>query len=242
MASNLVLAFSPLNSKTHPVNTRLSVLIGALLFLLPVGPGLFAAENSLHRSMSADWTPGQVPPKPWSSSNDGADITVKAATYKESTWIELIDNSTEKSASLRQQFPALSAGRLSFRIAVAKDHIGEFGIYLGQGNASAPAERIIEIKVNSRGLAQLGSIGKRENSTLRLTAGMVDHLFLDFKSANNNLELRLGQLEKDGTETLITETTVPQQGYPVSRLRIATDLLPRGGHFYVSDLVLTPAP
>lgn len=55
------------------------------------------------------------------------------------------------------------------------------------------------------------------------------------------LHLVLGRLGvPEGTAPLF-ETTLPQKGRSVSRLRLATDNAPRGGHVFVADLVLTPA-
>lgn len=202
----------------------------------PKLPNLFA------NAVPAAWTVGDTPPKPWQIPNSDPEITTLVVEREGVRWVELKDDSTEKAASLRQQFQPLKAGRLSFRIAVANDHIGQIGIFLGQGNASAEVERIVELKMDSRGVIFMGSAGKREKTAVSLTPGTKDHLFIEFSCSNENLNLRLGRIEKDGTDTLVAESTVPQQGHAVSRLRIATDLAPRGGHFYVTDLVLTAAP
>lgn len=198
--------------------------------------------NLFTNAFPAGWSVGATPPKPWQIPNSDPEITTLVVERDGVRWVELRDDSTEKAASLRQQFQPLKAGRLSFRIAVATDHIGQIGIFLGQGNASAEVERIVELKVDSRGIVFIGSAGKREKTAVSLTPGIKDHLFIEFASSNENLNLRLGRISPDGTDTLIAESTVPQQGHAVSRLRIATDLAPRGGHFFVTDLVLTAAP
>ena len=199
----------------------------------PKLPNLFA------NAIPAAWAVGDTPPKPWQIPNTDPEIVTLVVERDGVRWIELKDDSTEKAASLRQQFQPLKAGRLSFRIAVGSDHIGQIGVFLGQGNASAEVERIVELKMDSRGVIFMGSAGKREKTAVSLAPGAKDHLFVEFSCSNENLNLRLGRIEKDGTDTLVAESTIPQQGHAVSRLRIATDLAPRGGHFYVTDLVLT---
>jgi len=213
-------------------------------------PGLHAAEsaaplkaaNLLANARPEIWQIGKAPPKPWQVPNPDPDISTVIVDREGAKWVELRDSSTEKAASLRQQFPPLKAGRLSFRIAVAGDHVGQFGIFLGQGNASAEVERIVELKVDSKGIVLLGSGGNREKTAFSLTAGVTDHLFVDFSPSNEDLNLSLGRIEKNGTAVIISTTTILQQAHAVTRLRIATDLAPRGAHFFLTDLVLTAAP
>jgi hypothetical protein len=88
----------------------------------------------------------------------------------------------------------------------------------------------------------MGSGGKREKTPFSLTPGVTDHLFVDFAPANEDLNMSLGRYEKNGAEVIISTTTMLQQAHAVTRLRIATDLAPRGAHIYLTDLVLTAAP
>lgn len=220
------------------MNSLLPLLLaGSLATALPA----FGGGNLLVNSTPADWGgAGATPPKPWQHSDRGAaDITVRAADHEGALWIELRDDSHEKPANLRQEFAPLRAGRLSFRIALAKDHVGDFGIYLGQGNVAAPVERIVELKSSGRGILVLGSGGERAPTTATLTAGMQDRLFIEFRPVGHDLRLKLGRMASDGTEILLGETTAPQQAHPVNRLRITTDNLPKGSRVLVTDLVLS---
>jgi len=201
-----------------------------------------ALPNLLTNADSAAWSIGSAPPKPWQIPNSDPDITTLVVERNGARWVELRDNSSDKAGSLRQQFSPIKAGRLSLRIALASDHVGQFGIYLGQGNASSEVERIVDVKLDSRGTFLLGSAGQREKTALTITPGATDHLFIEFATTNEDLNLRIGRIAADGTDTVVAETTIPQQGRSVSRLRVATDLAPRGAHFYVTDLVLTARP
>ncbi len=205
-------------------------------------PAAAVLPNLLANASPAAWRIGNPPPKPWQFPTSDTEITVAVVERNSARWVELKDDATEKSASLRQQFQPLKAGRLSFRIALASDHVGQIGIFLGQGNASAEVERIVELKLDSRGTLLMGSVGKREKTAVTLAPGMSDHLFLEFYTSNEDLNLRLGRIASDGTDTVVTEMSIPQQGHAVSRLRVATDLAPRGSHFYVTDLMLTARP
>jgi hypothetical protein len=205
-------------------------------------PAPLALSNLLANAHAAAWRIGELPPKPWQVPNPDPEIVTEVVDRNGDRWIELRDDSTEKSASLRQQFQPLKAGRLSFRLAVAADHVGQIGIFLGQGNASSEVERIVELKLDSRGNVMMGSAGKREKTAVILSPGMSDHLFIEFSTANENLNLSFGRVTRDGTDSVVTETTIPLQGHAVSGLRIATDLAPRGGHFYVTDLLLSTRP
>lgn len=199
-----------------------------------------AGENLLVNASPAEWGGvGATPPKPWQHSDRGGDVTVHAVDHEGAVWIELRDDSTENPANIRQEFSPLRAGRLSFRIALARDHVGDFGIYLGQGNAAALVERIVELKSSGRGVLVLGSAGQRVPTSLTLTAGMNDRLFLEFRPAGHDLQLTLGRIGADGADTVLGEMTAPQQAHPVTRLRITTDNQPKGPRVLVTDLVLS---
>lgn len=213
-----------------------SLFFGAALALLPAS----GFANLLSFADMGSWPVGEPPPRPWQHSDRDEGISVRTVIHDDRPWIELRDDSTEKAANLRQEFPAMRAGRLSFRLALGEDHVGEFGIYLGQGNASSPVERIVDVKSSARGLLLLGSARERVETGATISAGMQDHLFVDFSPVGHDLRLRIGRLLHDGTEIPLGENLVLNQAYPVTRLRITTDNIPRGGRVRVTDLVLTP--
>lgn len=212
------------------------LLAGSLATALPS----FAANLLVH-ALPAEWGgAGAVPPKPWQHSDRDEGIIVRSAEHNDATWIELRDDSTEKPANLRQEFPPLKAGRLSFRVSLPRDSIGEFGVYLGQGNVTAAVERIVEFKTSGRGIIVIGSGGERVNTSATFGAGMTDHFYIDFAPSGHDLIIRLGRINSDNTETQLGEYTAPQQAHPVTRLRITTDNQHRGTHLFLSDLVLAP--
>ncbi len=99
----------------------------------------------------------------------------------------------------------------------------------------------VELKIATPGALRIGSGGQHETTPVAFTPGATERLYVDFRTVNGDLHLVLGRLGvPDGTPPLF-ETTLPQQGRSVSRLRLATDNAPRGGHVFVADLVLTPA-
>jgi hypothetical protein len=210
--------------------------------LLALMAGLLAAPlhaNLLQHAGPAAWRAGEPPPRPWQQSDRDEGVSVRAVELEGALWLELRDDSAERSANLRQEFRPLRAGRLSFRIALARDHLGEFGIYLGQGNASSPVERIVDIKSSGRGVLMLGSAGERVPTGAQIAPGIKDHLFVEFRPLGHDLQLRLGRFGPDGTDIILGETTAPQQAHPVTRLRITSDNAPVGARVLVSDLVLT---
>lgn len=220
--------------------SRFALLCGAVLGLgLPEGAA--QVVNHLSNARPEEWCPGLPPPRPWQYSEDVGVKVILTEFDNHDVWVELQDGSETKGASLRQEFPSLAAGRFSFRLKLAPDHLGDFGLYLGQGNASAPVERVVELKIATRGVLQIGSGGQREKTPVTFTPGASEWLYVDFRTVNGDLHLVLGRLGvPEGTPPLF-ETTLPQQGRPVTRLRLATDNAPRGGHVFVTDLVLTPA-
>ena len=217
------------------------LLAGSLAVALSAFGGEGQTLNLLVNASPSEWGgAGATPPKPWQHSDRGAtDISVRSVEHEGATWIELRDDSTDKPANLRQEFAPLRAGRLSFRIALAKDHVGEFGIYLGQGRVAAPVERVVELKSSGRGILVLGSAGERVSTSATLAAGMQDRLFLEFRPLGHDLQIKLGRIAADGAETLLGETTAPQQAHAVTRLRVTTDNLPKGSRVLVTDLVLS---
>lgn len=211
------------------------LLAGGVAAALPL-----SAANLLVNATPADWgTVGATPPKPWQHSDRGGDVVVRSVEQDGALWIALTDDSTERAANLRQEFSPIRAGRFSFRLALARDHVGEFGIYLGQGNVAAPVERVVELKSSGRGVLVLGSAGERVPTSLTMSAGMKDHLFLEFRPLGHDLQIKLGRIGPDGVETVLGETLAPQQAHPITRLRVTSDNLPRGSRFLVTDLVLT---
>ena len=220
--------------------SRLALLGGAAagLGLLEVPAPL---GNHLASAAPAGWRAGEPPPRPWQISTEAGVKVVVAKLDDHDVWVELQDQSEIKGASLRQEFPALAAGRFSFRLKLAPDHLGDFGLYLGQGNASAPVERVVELKIATRGALQIGSGGQREKTPVSFTPGVTEWLYVDFRSVNGDLHLMLGRMGPPDDAPPLFETTVPQQGRPVTRLRLSTDNAPRGGHVFVTDLVLSPA-
>ena len=222
----------------------LGLLVGTPFSGACAGEAAVSAKdaNVLANARPEIWQVGKAPPKPWQVPNSDPEISTLVIDRDGVKWVEIKDNSTEKAASLRQQFPPMKAGRLSFRISIASEHIGQFGIFLGQGNASAEVERVVELKIDSKGVILMGSGGKREKTPFSLTPGVTDHLFVDFAPSNEDLNLTLGRIDKNGADVVISTMTMLQQAHAVTRLRIATDLAPRGAHFYLTDLVLTAAP
>lgn len=201
-----------------------------------------ALANILTNADPGQWKLGETPPKPWQHSDRDDGISVRSIEHNNTVWIELRDDSSEKPANLRQEFAPLRAGRLSFRVSLPREHIGEFGVYLGQGSVAAPVERIVEFKTSGRGTVVIGSGGERVDTSASLSPGMNDHFYLDFDPAGHDLIIRLGRINPDNTETLLGEYTALHQAHPVTRLRVTTDNLPRGARILITDLVLSPLP
>jgi hypothetical protein len=211
------------------------LLAGGLATALPL-----SATNLLQHADPVQWGgAGAVPPRPWQHSDRDDGISVRSVEHEGALWLELRDDSNDKSANIRQEFTPLRAGRLSFRLTLARDHLGEFGIYLGQGNASAPVERIVDIKSSGRGVLMLGSAGERVPTGAQIAPGVRDHLFVEFRPVGHDLHLRLGRIGPGGADIILGETTAPHQAHPVTRLRITTDNAPIGARVLVSDIVLT---
>lgn len=228
----------------HAPLQTLARLVACSALSLATAAHAAAPANLLLQSSSAAWGPqGATPPRPWQHSDrDDGKAFVRAADHNGASWIELRDASPEHTANLRQEFVPLSAGRLTFKIALHRQHVGEFGIYLGQGNASAPVERIVELKLSSRGMLYLGSGGERINTNISLGAGMSDHLCLDFEPVGHDLRIRLGRVGPDGAVAPLAEYTAPQRAHRVNRLRATTDMQPVGARVLLSDLILVPLP
>lgn len=213
-----------------------------LLALFAAFP-LAATANLLTLAQPEAWTLGEALPRPWQHSDRDNDIGVRVTELDGQRWIHFTDGSSTSSANIRQEFPQMAAGRLSFRIRLHADHIGEIGIYLGQGNASSPLERVVDLKSNPQGLVRIGSVGERINSALMLASGREEHVFVEFQPVGvgeRDLSIKVGRIVADGRLILLGETISPQQAFPVTRLRITTDNAPVGGNFYITELQLEP--
>ncbi|MDP2136843.1 MAG: hypothetical protein Q8J74_03225 [Candidatus Didemnitutus sp.] len=208
-----------------------------LLLLTAMLPGLAAAKY-LSGTNAAKWKVGEGPPRPWQYNAPEAGTSVRIVQHEGTAWIELRDDSASLSASLRQEFSPLKSARLSLRIALPEDHRGEFGIYVGTGNASSTDERIVDLKTNSRGVLRMGSGGERVDSSLVLPAGTTTHVFVEFRAKGSNLLLRVGRIGVDGRDELLGEHTFPERADLVTRLRITTDNAATGSRVLVSNLLL----
>ncbi len=210
------------------------VLVAAVV-LLP----LSASAKILGGANTAKWKVGAPPPSPWQHSAKETDIKVQVVKLDDGNWIELHDNSTKVSANFRQEFAPIRSGRLTLKVKLAPDHGGDFGIYLGPGNASSSAERVVDLKTNSRGMVRLGSTGERLDSGLVLTKDTIEHIFVEFRTKGKDVQIRLGRIGADGKDEVLGDDTFPGRAQPVTRLRITSDNTPQGAHFYLTDLQLT---
>jgi hypothetical protein len=216
----------------------------AVASLLPVALAGSLAANALVPDLSG-LSPGQAVPGPWQTSDRDEGILARGGIPQgagEGTgWIELRDDSPEATANVRQRFEPVPAGRFSLRIRLGPLHSGPIGIYLGTGQASAPAERVIDLKTNDRGNLRLGSRGERQGTPLLLIPGSEVRLYLEFAPTGDGMEVVLGSLDEHGREREASRYQVPvDQAQPISALRITSDSAPTGAHFYVSDLKLLP--
>lgn len=208
-----------------------------LITLAILLPGA-ASAKFLSGTNAAKWKINEGPPRPWQYSAPEAETSVRVVQYDGAMWIELRDDSPQTSASLRQEFAPLKSARLSLRIALPPDHNGEFGIYLGPGNASSTDERIVDLKTNSRGVLRMGSGGERINTSLVLASGSTEHVFVEFRGKGSALQLRLGRIGPDGQDVILGEHSFPDRADLVTRLRITTDNTQTGSRVLVSDLLL----
>lgn len=219
---------------THNMTSFRLLPLLTLAALLPAA----AAAKFLSGTNAAKWKAGEGPPRPWQYSAPEAGTSVRVVPHAGSMWIELRDDSTTSSASLRQEFAPLKSARLSLKIALPAEHTGEFGIYLGTGNASSTDERIVDLKTNSRGIMRMGSSGERVNTSLVLAAGSTEHVFIEFRGKGSALHLRIGRINPESNDVILGEHTFPERADLVTRLRITTDNTPAGSRVLVSDLML----
>lgn len=199
-----------------------------------------ATANVLSNADGSKWKVGSAPGKPWQHSGREDGITVKMVKHDNATWLELHDDSSSSSANLRQEFPALQAGRLTLKLMVHAESSADFGIYLGSGNASSTAERVVDVKTNQRGMLRLGSGGERINTDLTLRPGVVEHIFIEFRPDAAGVHLKLGRIGADGKDEILGENTFAKPAQPVTRLRITSDNAPTGARWLITDLKLVP--
>jgi len=199
-----------------------------------------AFANLLSNADASKWKPGSAPAKPWQHSGREDGITVKVVRLAGSSWIELHDQSDKVSANLRQEIPAMQAGRLTLKVMTHTENTGDFGIYLGSGNASSSTERVVDVKTNKRGMLRLGSGGERIDTGLILTPGVPEHIFIEFRPVGSGVHLKLGRIDANGKDEVLGENTFAKPAQPVTRLRITSDNAPTGARWLVKDLALTP--
>ena len=225
------------------MKSRPIILLG-LALLIAAGPLSAAPKNILQSADFSALKAGKAPGKPWQTGAkaEGIEVVAGSPAGKESGWMHLRDASAEGAAALRQSFAPLAAGNFSAKIYLAKEHTATLGIYLGTGNASSPAERVIDLKTNAHGVVQIGTAGTREPTALKLEPGATTTLFVEWRpdAAGKQLEVSYGTLDEQGkpTDTQHLQMAVPIQA--VSALRITSDKAPTGADFYVTNLQISP--
>lgn len=174
---------------------------------------------------------------PWQTTAKSAGITVRMVNAKATppTWVQMKDDSTEAAATMRQSFDAVAKGRFSVYIRANEDHKGGIGVYLGTGTASAPADRVIDIKSSDNGMFRVGSRSERQNTPLVVQPGDVYQLWTDWTPREDGaLDVRFGVIDGSGVDRVLLAFVV-QEPKPITVLRITTDAPAKGAHFLVSQ-------
>lgn len=221
---------------SHRVLCASFLLAAALVVAAAAAP----AQNGLKNADFSRLNPGDPPPKPWRTGAKDPGVTVAAGhpSGQGSGWMHLRDDSTEGGAALRQQFAPLAAGSFSLKVHAAPGHTGQIGFYLGVDNVSTPADRIIDMKTNGRGLLQIGTAGEREGTTIAFRPDTTIWLFVQWRpnEAGDNLDVVYGTLDESGKLLSSQRLDLPIAPKPISALRITTDKSAIGTDVYLTDV------
>lgn len=202
------------------------------------------AENLLEQGNFAAGPAGGPPPEPWSLTKPKPDVTIvlenPPGAAQGENWVHLVDDSSQDAAGVTQKFSEITGGRLSFKLHVVKSGAAIWFI-LGNKELSGRGDAVFGFKITSKGGLLVGQDSQKiANATGGQTSfpgGQTYDLYCDFKSNGAGLDIEIGQ--KDG---VVLFRGTGATAAPISALAIRTHGEESGSDFYLTDLVLEPAP
>lgn len=186
-----------------------------------------------------DGQDGQRPGGEWKTADNKDGITVEigrpAGAPETEKWTRLVDQSTDQPANMRRSVGPVKAGTLSLRVHIVK--LTPISIILGDGTASKPEERVVQIAINEKGKVKIQSAEPSVSSRNALAVGKSYTLNIEFApEGDTNTSAKV--VVKDGDTELETIEGVSPAQRPITALRITSQGEPTDGEFYVTAIKL----
>lgn len=175
----------------------------------------------------------------WKTANNREGVQVVTASPEGApegeTWFHLKDDSTENSANLRHGINPITEGSLSFRVNIVKPI--DISVNLGDGPASKPAERVVQVIINYSGRVKIQLVKPSVLSDMSLNVGENYDISIRFKPSGENATQVAVDISQDGV-LLETVEAISPVGRPIDMFRITTYNADFDGEFYVTNLDL----
>ncbi|MGJ8653885.1 MAG: hypothetical protein ACSHX8_11470 [Opitutaceae bacterium] len=175
----------------------------------------------------------------WRTANDREGIQVVTGSPEGApegeTWFHLIDDSNENAANLRHGIKPIMEGSLSFRINIAKPI--DISVNLGDGPASKPAERVVQVIINYSGRVKIQLVKPSVMSDMALNVGENYDISIRFKPNGENATDVIVDISQNGV-LLETVEAISPVSRPIDMFRITTYNADFDGEFYVTNLAL----
>lgn len=175
----------------------------------------------------------------WRTANDREGIKVVTASPpgapEGETWFHLKDDSDENSANLRHGIDPISEGSLSFRVNIVKPI--DISVNLGDGPASKPAERVVQVIINYGGRVKIQLVKPSVMSDMSLKRGENYDISIHFKPSGENATHVAVDISQNGV-LLETVEAISPVSRPIDMFRITTYNADLDGEFYVTNLDL----
>lgn len=233
-----------MNTKTIMI-TATVLMIGRVAWPAVVVQELPTVEQPMHSISDGDFRSGRIgalPPGPWlsSKSTERCRVTVEtpAGRPESERWVRLVDDSDKESANIRQSFGPVTSGVFQVQLISNRDG-GRLLFNLGQGAASKPEERALQLCIESDG--SLVVRGERKSRTVtRIRTGEVYLVRCDFERAKdgNALRVRAALVDEGAQRESHVETEV-MTTLAISAVRITSTMADTGVDYSVTDVSLT---
>ncbi|MGJ8640227.1 MAG: hypothetical protein ACSHYA_12630 [Opitutaceae bacterium] len=175
----------------------------------------------------------------WKTSDHKEGVEVKssrpAGAPESESWFHFKDESDTNGANIRHGINPITKGSLSFRLHVVKAI--DISTHLGDGPASKPHERIVQVVVNDTGRVKIQSANPSVSSQTYLELDQTYTLKIRFEPLGDDKTQIWVDILEDG-ELLETVEGVTPMSRPIDMMRITTFNADVGGEFYITDLQL----
>ena len=204
-----------------------------------------STEGQVNYIRQSDFGSAQIggpPPSPWLCSKPGekARVFIETPPGHPATerWVRLVDNSDKESANIHESFAPVTSGRFQARV-ISNKAGGRLFFNLGNGGASKPEERALQLIIGTDGSLEVHG-GRKARSSMLIKTGEVYLVRCDFEPSDNGngFRVRTELVEENTQQENHLETEIPTQ-LAISAVRVTSTTADTGVDFYVTGVSLT---